>query len=112
MDCIFCKIVNGDIPSKKVYEDENLYAFYDIEPTAPTHVLVVPKKHIASILEVQPEDALLMGKIMFGIQKIAKQLGLAEDGFRVVTNTGPHGGQTVFHIHFHILGGHTLGMMG
>jgi histidine triad (HIT) family protein len=112
MDCIFCKIIKGEIPSKKVYEDENLYAFYDIEPTAPTHVLVVPKKHIASILDITPEDAPLMGKIMLGIKKIAKQLGLIEDGFRVVTNTGPFGGQTVFHIHFHILGGHMLGKMG
>ena len=112
MDCIFCKIIEGEIPSKKVYEDENVYAFYDIEPAAPKHVLVVPKKHIASILDVTPDDAILMGKIMLGIKKVATHLGLEEEGFRVVTNTGPHGGQTVFHIHFHILGGHMLGKMG
>jgi histidine triad (HIT) family protein len=108
MDCIFCSIISGDIPSKKVYEDENLYAFYDIEPAAPTHILIVPKKHIASIMDLTEEDAPLAGEILLGVQKIAKQLGLEENGFRVVNNMGEHGGQTVFHIHFHLIGGRKL----
>jgi histidine triad (HIT) family protein len=107
MDCIFCKIVAGEIPSKKVYEDEDLYAFYDIEPAAPTHVLIIPKKHIPSIMDVKEEEQ-LAGKLLIGIQKVAGQLELDKDGFRVVNNMGELGQQTVHHIHFHLLGGRQL----
>lgn len=108
-DCIFCKIASGDLPSKKVYEDDDVLAFYDVYPAAPTHVLIIPKKHIPSILEVGEEDILLIGKIGLTIKKIAQQLGLQKTGFRIVNNTGEYGGQTVYHIHFHLLGGRKLG---
>ena len=107
-DCIFCKIIAGDIPSKKVYEDELCYAFYDIAPLAPTHFLVVPKAHIASAAEISEENAALVGHIYTVIAKLAKELGFAE-GFRVVTNCGADAGQTVHHLHFHVLAGRTLG---
>lgn len=107
-DCIFCQIVEGKLPSKKVYEDDDLLAFHDISPAAPTHVLVIPKKHISSLDALTEEDQLLAGKILLGIKKVARQLGLEENGYRVVNNIGKDGGQTVFHIHFHILGGRQL----
>ncbi|SEN04331.1 histidine triad nucleotide-binding protein [Lihuaxuella thermophila] len=107
-NCIFCQIVEGKIPSEKVYEDEDLLAFRDINPVAPVHVLIIPKKHISSLLELTEEDQPLAGKILHAAQKIARQLGLAEKGFRVVNNVGEEGGQTVFHIHFHLLGGRQL----
>ena len=103
MDCLFCKIINGEIPSKKVYEDEFCYAFFDIAPQAPTHFLVVPKYHIASADEVNDESAIYVEKIFIAIPKIAKSLGL-ENGYRVVNNCGEDGLQTVKHIHFHLLG--------
>lgn len=106
MDCIFCKIVAGEIPSKKVYEDDDLFAFYDIQPAAPAHVLIIPKKHIPSIMDI--EDKQLAGSLLFGIQKVAEQLGLDKNGFRVVNNMGDWGQQTVHHIHFHLLGGRQL----
>ncbi|MDF2571965.1 MAG: Purine nucleoside phosphoramidase [Sporomusa sp.] len=104
-DCIFCKIAAKTIPVKAVYEDENLIAFPDINPVAPIHLLVIPKKHIANILEVTPEDAVLLGHIMATIPKIAEIAGIAEEGFRTVINTKDNGGQTVYHLHFHIVGG-------
>ena len=107
-NCIFCKIIAGDIPSKKVYEDELCYAFYDINPLAPVHFLVVPKQHIASAAEITADNAALVGHIYAVIAKLAKELGIAE-GFRVVTNCGADAGQTVHHLHFHVLGGKTLG---
>ena len=107
-DCLFCKIVAGDIPSNKVYEDELCYAFYDIAPQAPTHFLVVPKAHFASAAEVTQENAAVVGHIYAVIAKLAKELGFA-DGYRVVTNVGELAGQTVHHIHFHVLSGKTLG---
>lgn len=107
-DCLFCKIIAGDIPSKKVYEDELCFAFYDIAPLAPTHFLVVPKKHLASAAEIGEEDAALVGHIYAVIAKLAKELGFAE-GFRVVTNCGERAGQTVHHLHFHVLAGKQLG---
>lgn len=107
-DCIFCKIINGDIPSKKVYEDELCFAFYDIAPLAPTHFLVVPKQHIASAAEITEENASLVGHVYTVIAKLAAELGFAE-GFRVVTNCGADAGQTVHHLHFHVLAGRTLG---
>lgn len=110
-DCIFCKIVNGDIPSTKVYEDDDFYAFKDIAPVAPVHVLVIPKKHIQSIAALTPGDAEVAGKMLFTIQKVANLLGL-KDGFRVVFNTGEKAGQTVHHMHAHILGGKEMAWPG
>ena len=107
MDCIFCAIIKGDIPSKKVYEDESCYAFLDINPQAPVHCLVVPKAHIASADAVTPENAGEVAHIFSVIPGIAKSLGL-ENGYRVVTNVGEDGCQSVKHIHFHILGGKKL----
>ena len=108
MDCIFCKIVNGDIPSNKVYEDDTVLAFHDIAPQMPVHVIVIPKMHIDSALCVTEENCAVIGHIFEVIAKIAKDLGL-ENGFRVINNCGGDGGQTVKHIHFHILGGEKLG---
>ncbi len=111
-DCLFCKIVRGDIPSDKVYEDELCYAFRDIDPQAPTHILVVPKTHIASCGAVTAENAGLVGYIFTVIAQIAAAEGL-DKGWRVVSNVGPDGGQSVPHLHFHILGGRCLsGQMG
>ena len=106
--CLFCKIVAGDIPSNKVYEDDDFIAFEDIDPQASTHVLVVPKKHIATINDLTSENAELAGKSILVGQKIAKERGLSEDGYRLVYNCNQHGGQTVFHIHLHLLGGRPL----
>lgn len=103
-DCLFCKIIAGEIPSKKVYEDEYVYAFYDINPIAPVHVLVVPKQHMASADEVTAENSACVAKVFEAIAKIAKQLDL-KDGYRVVNNCGEKAGQTVFHLHFHLLAG-------
>ena len=108
MDCIFCKIVKGDIPSNKVYEDETVLAFHDIAPQMPVHVIVIPKMHIASAAEVNEDNSAVIGHIFEVIPKIAKDLGL-DNGFRIINNCGKDGGQTVGHIHFHILGGRTLG---
>ena len=108
-DCLFCKIVKGEIPSTKVYEDEFVYAFKDIHPEAPVHILVIPKKHIGSINKIEKEDEELIGKIFTTIKKVAKDQGIAESGYRVVSNCGKDAGQTVMHLHFHILGGKTLG---
>lgn len=110
-DCIFCKIVKGDIPSTKVYEDDNFYAFKDIAPVAPVHVLVIPKKHIQSIAALTPDDAEVAGKMLFTIQKVANLLGL-KDGYRVVFNTGEKAGQTVHHMHAHIIGGKEMAWPG
>ncbi len=107
-DCLFCKIIKGEIPSKKAYEDENVYAFWDIAPTAPVHILVIPKKHIATLNDVNAENAEVIAKIYEAIPKIAKENGIAEDGYRVVSNCNQAAGQTVFHIHFHLLGGREL----
>ena len=107
-DCLFCKIIAGDIPSNKVYSDDEIYAFHDISPAAPTHILVIPKKHISAVNEANPEDQGLLGHLMLKSNEVAKQHGLAEEGFRYVINTGSHGGQTVFHLHLHILGGRRM----
>lgn len=106
-DCIFCKIIEGEIPSTKVYEDDYVYAFNDLEPQAPVHVLVIPKKHISNVDEIVEEDKELIGHIYLSISKIAKDLGL-EKGYRVVVNNKDHGGQTVKHLHFHLLGGRQM----
>ncbi len=107
MDCLFCKIVNGDIPSNKVYEDDKILAFRDIAPEAPCHVLVVPKTHISSTDEVTAENSAVVAHIFECIPKIAK-LGGADNGYRVVTNCGPDACQSVQHMHFHIIGGKQL----
>ena len=108
-DCIFCKIANGEIPTEFVYEDEKVAAFKDINPAAPVHILVVPKVHIASALELSEENADLVAHIFKVAGKLARELGFADKGFRIVNNCGEDGGQTVGHIHFHILAGRNLG---
>lgn len=105
-DCLFCKIIAGDIPSNKVYEDENVYVFYDIDPQAPTHFLVIPKAHIGSAGEITPENAILAGRCLEAVAKVTKQLGITD--FRVVSNCGPQAGQTVPHLHFHVLAGRDM----
>lgn len=107
MDCIFCKIIAGDIPSAKVYEDDFMYAFRDINPEAPVHVLVIPKEHIESMDKITPENSAVVAKIFEKIPMIAKEAGV-KNGYRVISNCGPNAGQTVFHLHFHILGGEAL----
>ncbi len=107
-DCIFCKILAGEIPSKKLYEDELCLAFYDIAPMAPKHFLVIPKQHISGASEISPENAALVGHIFCVIAKLTAQEGF-DGGYRVVTNCGADAGQTVPHLHFHVLGGKTLG---
>ena len=108
-NCLFCKIVAGDIPSTKVYEDESVLAFRDIAPQAPTHILVIPKAHIGSVAEITAENSALVAHIFEVIAKVAAAEGLAE-GYRVVSNCGGHAGQTVHHLHFHILGGKQLAL--
>lgn len=103
MDCLFCKIVAGDIPAKKIYEDDLIVAFHDIAPQAPVHFLVIPKKHIATMNDIQEEDRELIGHIMYTAQRLANELG-CKDGFRVAMNCNEMGGQTVYHIHLHVLG--------
>lgn len=107
MDCLFCKIIAGEIPGNKVYEDENVYAFRDIHPQAPVHVLIVPKRHIASADELTEETAHLAAEIFSAIPKIARICGLV-NGYRVITNVGEDGCQSVRHMHFHLLGGAKL----
>ncbi len=107
-NCIFCKIINGEIPSNKVYEDEEILAFKDVNPQMPIHILVVPKKHIESIVDLKKEDELLVGKIFTTINKIAVELGIDKTGFRVISNCGEDAGQTVKHLHFHILAGEKM----
>ena len=109
MDCLFCKIVAGEIPSTKVYEDDLVLAFRDITPKAPTHILVIPKAHIASVAEINSENSGVVSHIFEVIAQLAKQEGL-KDGFRVVSNCGEHGGQSVHHLHFHLLGGQQLSL--
>lgn len=108
-DCVFCKIIKGEIPSDKIYEDEEIIAFKDIQPAAPIHILVIPKKHIETLLDVSKEDSYLIGHIYQTINKIAKEMGIDKEGFRVIANCGKDAGQEVFHIHFHLLAGRKLG---
>ena len=106
MDCLFCSIVAGEIPSNKIYEDENLYAFYDIAPQAPVHFLVIPKEHIPSCGEVTPENSAVVARCFEAIAKITKEMGISE--YRVVSNCGEQAGQTVPHLHFHVLSGRDM----
>jgi histidine triad (HIT) family protein len=105
---IFAKILNKEIPAKFVHEDELCVAFYDVQPQAPVHVLVIPRKPIAALSEMGPEDQALMGHLMLTISEISRKLGLDSNGYRVVTNIGSEGGQSVHHLHFHILGGRQM----
>lgn len=107
-DCIFCKIIRGEIPCSKVYEDERILAFNDINPEAPVHVLIIPKAHIDSANYIDEENSEILAHIFLAAKNIATQLGVAESGYRIVNNCGEHGGQTVKHIHFHLLGGRNL----
>ena len=107
-DCLFCKIIAGEIPSNKVYSDDEVYAFHDIKSAAPTHILIIPKKHLSDVSSANADDQALLGKLLLKANQIAADQGLAEDGFRFVINTGRDGGQTVFHLHLHILGGRAL----
>lgn len=109
MDCLFCKIVAGEIPSTKVYEDDQVLAFKDIAPAAPVHVLFIPKEHIAGVREISADNAAVVAHIFTVIPQVAKELGITD--YRVVSNNGPEAGQTVHHLHFHLLGGATLGGM-
>ena len=107
MDCVFCKIIDGSIPSKKVYEDDKMVAFYDLEPQAPVHVLMIPKEHIACADELNEENSAYVAHIFSMVPEIAKKLGL-KNGYRIVNNCGSDGCQSVFHLHFHLLGGKAL----
>lgn len=107
-DCIFCKIISGDIPSTKVFENEHVYAFRDINPQAPVHILVIPKEHVASVAEITAENSYLAAKCFEAVSVIARAEGL-QAGFRVISNSGAAAGQTVFHMHFHIMGGRPFG---
>lgn len=108
MDCIFCKIANGEIPAKKAYEDEKVLAFYDLEPQAPVHILIIPKEHISSCAEITEENSGVIAHIFEVAAKLGKELGL-DNGYRIVNNCGKDGGQTVHHIHFHFMGGREFG---
>ena len=107
-DCLFCKIRDGEIPGEKVYENDDVMAFRDVSPQAPTHILIIPNKHIPTINDLEDEDADVLGKMMLAAQDIAVYEGIAEDGYRLVLNCNEGAGQTVFHIHMHLLGGRTL----
>ncbi|RKY14086.1 MAG: histidine triad nucleotide-binding protein [Planctomycetota bacterium] len=105
MECIFCRIVSGEVPAKKVYEDDDVMAFEDIRPQAPVHILVIPKRHIATVNDLTESDAQLMGKLVLVAKRIASERGVAERGYRLVLNCNRDSGQEVFHIHLHLLGG-------
>jgi histidine triad (HIT) family protein len=106
-DCLFCRIVQGEIPAKKVYEDDYTFGFEDINPQAPTHVLIIPKKHIRGLKEAQAQDAELIGRLHIAAAAIGRQRGI-EDGYRTVLNVGPKSGQSVFHLHVHLIGGRDM----
>ncbi len=107
MDCLFCRIIRGEIPAKKIYEDEETFVFEDIKPQAPTHVLIIPKRHIVDVKEAKKEDAEIIGKLHLVAAKIARDRNI-ENGYRTVFNVGPGAGQSVFHLHLHLLGGRSL----
>jgi histidine triad (HIT) family protein len=107
-DCVFCKIIKREIPSTIVYEDENIYAFNDINPGAPVHVLIVPKMHLTNLNDIDEANISYISDIHFAIKKIAEKLGILDRGYRVITNCGTEGGQTVMHLHYHLIGGMML----
>ena len=104
-DCIFCKIIKGQLPAKIVYQDKNIIAFHDIHPKAPVHVLVIPRKHIKSLQEIEETDKNLMGELLLAVKKVAAKLKIKDSGFKLVINNGEDSGQLVFHLHLHLLGG-------
>lgn len=106
--CLFCKIINGEIPSEKVFENDEVYAFRDLNPVAPLHALIIPKKHISSINHIEKEDAAVMGELFIAAKEIAAAEGYTDSGFRTVMNCGEDAGQTVFHVHLHLLAGRDL----
>jgi histidine triad (HIT) family protein len=108
-DCLFCGIIDGRIKATIIYRDDALVAFKDIKPRAPVHILIIPRKHIVSVLDVEPNDGALIGQIFQVAARLARELGIAESGFRVVVNAGPDAGQSVFHLHYHLLGGRQMG---
>jgi histidine triad (HIT) family protein len=108
-DCIFCKIIAGEIPGRKIYEDDDILAFHDVNPQAPVHFLVIPKKHIRNVMELEGEDSVLMGRLIYKAQELLAELGCAGGGGRFVINCKSDGLQTVEHVHVHVLGGRTLG---
>jgi len=108
-DCIFCRIVDGDIPAQVVHQDDRALVFRDVNPQAPTHLLVIPRRHVVSVDHLSPDDEALAGHLLLTAGTAARSLGLEEDGYRVVTNIGRDGGQTVSHLHLHVLGGRSLG---
>lgn len=108
MDCIFCKIANKEIPAKIAFENERLVAFHDLFPAAPTHVLIIPKTHHSTLNDLTPEQAPLIGEMVQTAAQLARELGIADDGYRVVMNCNPNGGQSVYHIHLHLLGGRRM----
>jgi len=107
-NCIFCKIISGEIPSQKIYSDELVTAFRDLHPLAPTHILIVPNKHLASVNDVEPEDEAILGRLFTAARKLAAQEAVDQNGFRLIVNSGPHAGQEVFHLHLHLLGGQKM----
>lgn len=107
-DCIFCKIINGEIPSDQVFQDDQVVAFHDINPVAPTHILIVPKLHIASVNDLTMEHESLVGHMFVVASKLAEKQGITQDGYRLIINTGPHAGQVVFHLHLHLIGGQKM----
>ena len=109
MDCVFCKICAGEIPARIVFENERIVAFEDLHPQAPTHIQVIPRKHIERTLDLKPEDREVMGEIITVAADLARERGFAEEGFRLAVNTGPGAGQSVYHIHVHLLGGRPFG---
>jgi histidine triad (HIT) family protein len=106
--CVFCRIVRGEAPARIVYQDEDVTAFHDLRPRAPTHLLIVPNRHIAGVAEIEPADSALLGKLFIVARRLAEQEGIV-DGYRLVINNGPRAGQSVFHLHVHLLGGRRLG---
>jgi histidine triad (HIT) family protein len=105
MDCLFCKIIKREVPSEIVFEDDDVLAFRDIDPKAPTHVLIIPKKHIPTLNDIEEEDLAVVGRLQYTAAQLAREKGFAEDGYRVVMNCNDQGGQTVYHIHMHLMGG-------
>ncbi|MDP3561949.1 MAG: histidine triad nucleotide-binding protein [Legionellaceae bacterium] len=108
MDCLFCKIAHGSIPANIIYEDTEVLAFHDVAPQAPTHILIIPKEHIETINNTNDTHQLLLGKLIITAKKLAENLGLSEPGYRLIFNVNKHGGQSVYHIHMHLLGGRQL----
>lgn len=104
-DCIFCKVIKGELPSTKIYEDKEILAFKDIHPVAPVHILVVPKKHFRSLIEVKDRDKKLLGKLLLTARNMGEKLGISKGGYKIIINNGEESGQLVFHLHIHLIGG-------